>query len=112
MWHCDSSCEEIRVQRHCESSCEEAGVHPVAQQRPVKVILHDDVLYVVGWLAELKVGPCSSCTPNIWEMVRRQNPVITDPELQRFVQSSSSGSANFSVPFGSGEILALERSEV
>ena len=97
-WHCDSSCEEIRA-------------HPRVQQRTVKSIMDAGVLYVADWLAELKIGPCSLCTPSIWEMVLRQHPVITDPELQRPVQSSSSGSGNPSTPLGSSEVLALEHVE-
>ena len=94
-WHCDSSCEDIRA-------------HPRVQQRAVKGIMDAGVLYVADWLAELKIGPCSLRPPSIWEMVMRQHPVITDPELQRLVQSSSSGSGNPSVPLGSSEVLALE----
>ena len=84
-WHCDRSCEELRA-------------HPEVQERTVKSIVDAGNLYVANWLAELKSGPCSHCTPNMWEMVRRQ----------RLVQSSSSGSGNPSVSFGSSEALALE----
>ena len=94
-WHCDSSCEGIRAQ-------------PRVQQMTVKSIMDAGVLYVEDWLAELKIGPCSLCTPSIGEMVLRQHPGITDPELQRLVQSSSSGSGNPSVSLGSSEVLALE----
>ena len=86
-WHCDRSCEELRE-------------HPEVQQKTVKSIVDAGNLYVANWLAELKPGPCSFCTPNMWEMIRRQHRI--DPELQRPVQSSSSGSGNPSVSFGSG----------
>ena len=78
----------------------------------VKIVVDAGNLYVANWLAELKFGPCSFYTPSMWEMVRRQHPVITDPELQRLVQSSSSGSGNPSVPLGSSEVLALEHVEM
>ena len=84
---------------HCDRSCEELGAHPEVQQKTVNSIVDAGNLYVANWLAELKPGPCSSCTPNMWEMIRRQHRI--DPELQRPVQSSSSGSGNPSVPFGS-----------
>ena len=84
---------------HCDSSCEELGAHPEVQQKTVESIVDAGNLYVANWLAELRPGPCSSCTPNMWEMIRRQHRI--DPELQRPVQSSSSGSGNPSVSFGS-----------
>ena len=71
----------------------------------VNIIMDAGLLYVGDWLAELKIGPCSLCTPSIWEMVLRQHPGITDPELQRPVQSSSSGSGNPSTSLGSSEVL-------
>ena len=77
-----------------------------------KNIVNASNFYVANWLAELKFGPCSFCTPSMWEMVRRQHPVFADPELQRLVQSSSSGSGNPSVSFGSSEILAPEHVEI
>ena len=98
-WHCDSSCEEIRA-------------HPRVQQRTVRTIMDAGVLYVADWLAELQIGPCSLCTSTIWEMVLRQHPGITDPELQRFVQSSSSGSGIPSTSLGSSVRLALEGTEM
>ena len=98
-WHCDNSCEEIRA-------------HPRVHKRTVKSIMDAGVLYVGDWLAELKIGPCSFCTPTIWEMVRRQHPVTTGSELQRLVQSSSSGSGNPSISFGSSEVIALERTKI
>ena len=61
-----------------------------------KNIVNASNFYVANWLAELKFGPCSFCTPSMWEMVRRQHPVFADPELQRLVQSSLSGSGNLS----------------
>ena len=85
-WHCDRSCVELRE-------------HPEVQHKMVKSIVDAGNLYVANWLAELKPGPCSFCTPNMWEMIRRQHRI--DPELQRPVQSSSSGSGNPSVSFGS-----------
>ena len=88
-WHCDRSCEELRE-------------HSEVQQKTVKSIVDAGNLYVANWLAELKPGPCSFCTPNMWEMIRRQHRI--DPELQRPVQSSSSGSGNPSVSFGSGGV--------
>ena len=91
MWHCDNLCEEIRS-------------HSRVERRTVKIIMDADVLYVGHWLAELRIGPCDLCTPNIWEMVQRQHPGITVPELQRPVQLSSSGSGNPSTSFGSSEI--------
>ena len=87
---------------HCDRSCEELGAHPEVQQKTVSSIVDAGNLYVANWLAELKPGPCSFCTPNMWEMIRRQHRI--DPELQRPVQSSSSGSGNFSVSFGSGGV--------
>ena len=73
------------------------------QERTVKSIVDAGNLYVANWLAELKPGPCSFCTPNMWEMIRRQHRI--DPELQRPVQSSSSGSGNPSVSFGSISVM-------
>ena len=61
-----------------------------------KSIVDAGNLYVANWLAELKFGQCSFYTPSMWEMVRRQHPVFADPELQRLVQSSLSGSGNLS----------------
>ena len=74
----------------------------------MKRIVDAGNLYVANWLAELKFGPCSFCTPSMWEMVRRQHPVTADPELQRLVQSSLSGSGNLSVTLGNSEVLAVE----
>ena len=85
-WHCDRSCVELRE-------------HPKVQQKMAKSIVDAGNLYVANWLAELKPGPCSFCTPNMWEMIRRQHRI--DPELQQPDQSSSSGSGNPSVSFGS-----------
>ena len=73
-----------------------------------KSIVDAGNLYVANWLAELKFGQCSFYTPSMWEMVRRQHPVIADPELQRLVQSSLSGSGNLSVTLGNSEVLAVE----
>ena len=83
---------------HCDRSCEKLKAHSEVQERPVKSIIDAGNLYVADWLAEQKSGPCSHCTPNIWGMVRRQQPV----------QSSSSGSGIPSVSFGSSEALAAE----
>ena len=97
---------------HCDRSCVELGADPRVQERMVKSIVDAGNSYVANWLAELKFGPCSVCTPSMWEMVRRQHPVITDPELQRLVQSSSPGSGNPSVALGSSEVLALDHVEM
>ena len=98
-WHCDRSCEEVRAD-------------PRVQEQMVQIIVDGGNLYVANWLAELKSGPCSLCTRGIWDMVRRQHPVIDDPDLERLVQSSSSGSGNPSVSLGSSEFFTHEHVEM
>ena len=98
-WHCDRSCTEVRAD-------------PRVQEKMVKSIVDAGNLYVANWLAELKSGPCSLCTRGIWDMVRRQHPVIDDPDLERLVQSSSSGSGNPSVSLGSSEFFTHEHVEM
>ena len=98
-WHCDRSCEEVRAD-------------PRVQEQMVQSIVDGGNLYVANWLAELKSGPCSLCTRGIWDMVRRQHPVIDDPDLERLVQSSSSGSGNPSVSLGSNEFFMPEPVEM
>ena len=98
-WHCDRSCEEVRAE-------------PRVPERTVQSIVDGANLYVANWLGELKSGPCSFCTPGIWYMVRRQHPVIDDPDLERLVQSSSSGSGNPSVSLGSSELFTHEHVEI
>ena len=98
-WHCDMSCEEVRAD-------------PRVQEQTVQIIVDGGNLYVANWLAELKSGPCSLCTRGIWDMVRRQHPVIDDPDLERLVQSSSSGSGNPSVSLGSSEFFTHEHVEM
>ena len=98
-WHCDRSCEEVRADSR-------------VQEQMVQIIVDGGNLYVANWLAELKSGPCSLCTRGIWDMVRRQHPVIDDPDLERLVQSSSSGSGNPSVPLGSSEFFTHEHVEM
>ena len=97
---------------HCDRSCSGLGEHARVQQGTVKSIMDAGVLYVSSWLAELKTGPCNLCTPTIWDLVLRQHPGITGPEMQRPVQSSSSGSGNPSTSFGSSDILALDLTEM
>ena len=97
---------------HCDRSCEVVTADPRVQEMMVSSIVDTGNLYVANWLAELKSGPCDLCTPSIWHMIRRQHPAIADTDLERPVQSSSSGSGNPSVSLGSSEVFTHEHVEM
>ena len=66
---------------HSDRTCETIAESPQVQERTVDGIMNAGDMYLACWLADIRMGPCRLCTPTIWDMVRRQNPVLADPEV-------------------------------